>query len=88
LKEFSARVIELVGFHARPTAIAVEESNKYISEVRIRYEKKSANLKSITQVMKMGIPYDAKITISCEGSDEDLAICSLEKVLRKKKVIE
>jgi phosphocarrier protein HPr len=87
LRHFSARVIELVGFHARPTAIAVEESNKYESEIRILYNEKSANLKSISQVMKMGIPYDAKITISCEGSDEDIAICSLENILRKKSVI-
>ena len=44
-------------------------------------------MKSIMGVMSLGIPTQSEITVSCEGDDEDVAIKTIEDVLRAQKVI-
>ena len=38
-------------------------------------------------VMSLGIPTQSDITITCEGEDEEVAIRTIEDVLRAQKVI-
>ena len=38
-------------------------------------------------VMSLGIPTQSEITVSCEGEDEDVAVQTIEDVLRAQKVI-
>ena len=44
-------------------------------------------MKSIMGVMSLGIPTQSDVTISCEGEDEDVAVKTIEEVLRAQKVI-
>lgn len=44
-------------------------------------------MKSIMGVMSLGIPTQSEITVSCEGEDEEVAIQTIEEVLREQKVI-
>ena len=44
-------------------------------------------MKSIMGVMSLGIPTQSDITITCEGEDEEVAIRTIEDVLRAQKVI-
>ena len=85
---FNARVIEPVGFHARPAAVAVSQANRFESRVELRYKEQAADMKSIIQIMKMGIPWDARIEICCCGADEEAAAKAIGQVLREKNVIE
>ena len=64
----SARVTEPVGFHARPAAVAVTQAGRFKCSVELRYKDRTADMKSIIQIMKMGIPWDAQIEICCAGS--------------------
>lgn len=88
MQVFSARVIEPVGFHARPAAVAVSQANQFESRVELCYGERAADMKSIIEIMKMGIPEDARIEIRCCGADEQKAAEAIGQVLQEKKVIE
>ena len=87
MKQISVVVIDPVGLHARPATVAVNAASKFKSEVKITYKGRSVNLKSIMGVMSLGIPTQSDVTISCEGEDEDVAVKTIEEVLRAQKVI-
>ncbi|MEG0563418.1 HPr family phosphocarrier protein [Anaerorhabdus sp.] len=38
-------------------------------------------------VMSLGIPTQSEVVVSCEGEDEEIAIKTIEEVLRAQKVI-
>ena len=84
-KEF--HVIAETGIHARPATLLVQAASKFGSDVNLEYNGKSVNLKSIMGVMSLGIPTQSEITITCEGEDEDVAIQTIEEILKTKKVI-
>ncbi|MEA5026944.1 Phosphocarrier protein HPr [bioreactor metagenome] len=87
MKEISAFVIDPVGLHARPATVAVNAASKFKSDVTVSFKGRSVNMKSIMGVMSLGIPTQSEVTIRCEGEDEDVAIVSIEEVLRTQKVI-
>ena len=87
MKQISVVVIDPVGLHARPATVAVNAARKFKSEVKITYKGRSVNMKSIMGVMSLGIPTQSDVTISCEGEDEDVAVKTIEEVLRAQKVI-
>ena len=87
MKESSVLVVDPVGLHARPATVAVNAASKFKSEVKVAYNGKTVNLKSIMGVMSLGIPTQSEITISCDGEDEEEAIKQIEGILKAQKVI-
>lgn len=87
MKQISVTVIDPVGLHARPATVAVNAASKFKCEVKIAYKGRTVNMKSIMGVMSLGIPTQSEITVSCEGEDEDVAVKTIEDVLRAQKVI-
>lgn len=87
MKQISVTVIDPVGLHARPATVAVNAASKFKCEVKAAYKGRTVNMKSIMGVMSLGIPTQSEITVSCEGEDEDVAVKTIEDVLRAQKVI-
>ena len=87
MKQISVTVIDPVGLHARPATVAVNAASKFKCEVKVAYKGRAVNMKSIMGVMSLGIPTQSEITVSCEGEDEDVAVKTIEDVLRAQKVI-
>ena len=87
MKEISVLVVDPVGLHARPATVAVNAASKFKSEVKVAYNGKTVNVKSIMGVMSLGIPTQSEITISCDGEDEEEAIKQIEDILKAQKVI-
>lgn len=87
MKEISVSVVDPVGLHARPATVAVNAASKFKSEVKVAYNGKTVNMKSIMGVMSLGIPTQSEITISCDGEDEEEAIKQIEDILKAQKVI-
>lgn len=87
MKQITVSVIDPVGLHARPATVAVNAASKFKSEVKVEYKGRTVNMKSIMGVMSLGIPTQSEIVISCEGEDEEVAIQTIEEVLRSQKVI-
>ena len=87
MKQISVTVIDPVGLHARPATVAVNAASKFKCEVKVAYKGRTVNMKSIMGVMSLGIPTQSEITVSCEGEDEDVAVKTIEEVLRAQQVI-
>ena len=87
MKQISVTVIDPVGLHARPATVAVNAASKFKCEVKVAYKGRTVNMKSIMGVMSLGIPTQSEITVSCEGEDEEVAVKTIEDVLRTQKVI-
>ena len=87
MKELKGLVIDPVGLHARPATVAVNAASKFKSDVKVGFNGKTVNMKSIMGVMSLGIPTQSEITISCSGEDEDAAVAAIEEVLRAQKII-
>ncbi len=87
MKQISVTVIDPVGLHARPATVAVNAASKFKSDVKVAYKGRTVNMKSIMGVMSLGIPTQSEITISCSGEDEEVAVQTIEDVLRAQKVI-
>ncbi|MFC4023703.1 phosphocarrier protein HPr [Oceanobacillus longus] len=71
------------GVHARPATLLVNKAGQYNSEVEVSYKGKKVNLKSIMGVMSLGIPKDAEIEVSAEGSDEEEALSGVGEVIKE-----
>ena len=87
MKEIKVVVIDPVGLHARPATVAVNVASRFKSDVKVTYKSKEVNMKSIMGVMSLGIPTQSEITITCDGEDEEVAIQTIEEILKTQKVI-
>lgn len=87
MKEIKLFVVDPVGLHARPATVAVNAASKYKCDVKLGFNGKTVNMKSIMGVMSLGVPTQSEITIACEGEDEDVAIASIESILKEQKVV-
>ena len=87
MKQISVTVVDPVGLHARPATVAVNAASKFKSDVKVSYMGRTVNMKSIVGVMSLGIPTQSVITVPCDGEDEDVAVKTIEDVLRAQKVI-
>lgn len=69
------------GLDARPIALLVQEANQYSSQVYIEVENKKINAKSIMGMMSLNLGNGEELTVVADGSDEEKAICGVEKFL-------
>ena len=76
------------GLHARPATILVNQASKFTSNIKLVYNDKEVNLKSIMGVMSLGVPTKATVTIVAEGDDEEDVVASIAKVIKEQKVAE
>jgi phosphocarrier protein len=74
-------VTEESGIHARPASVLVQHASKFKSDIRLEYDGKTVNLKSIVGVMSLGIEYGHRFTITSSGEDEEEAIAALRGVI-------
>lgn len=87
MKEIKAVVIDPVGLHARPATVAVNAASKFKSDIKVNFNGKGVNMKSIMGVMSLGIPTQSNIVITIEGEDEEDAAKQIEATLKEQKVI-
>jgi len=87
MAKFTATIKDPVGLHARPASVTVAAASKFESEVTISAEGKSGNLKSIMNVMALGIKQGASITIEATGADADDAVKAIKEAMEKNNLI-
>jgi phosphotransferase system HPr (HPr) family protein len=83
MKEAIIEIKNPTGLHARPAAILVETANKFNSNVKIEKDGKSADAKSILQIMSLGINVASRIKIITEGEDEKELLDKLLELFEK-----
>ena len=70
-----------VGLHARPATFFIQKANEYKSSIWVEKEERRVNAKSLLGILSLGIVGGAKIRIIAGGSDEQLAVDGLVKLV-------
>lgn len=83
MKEFTYKITDLQGMHARPAGVLVKEAAKYQSSVTIEKDGKSGDAKRIFAVMGLGVKCGQEITVKVDGPDEAEAAAAMEKFLKE-----
>ncbi len=78
MKEKKIVISDEAGLHARPASKISKKASSYTSDIKMIYEGKEIDLKSILAVMSLAIPQGGEVIIRVEGGDEEE---SLEGVL-------
>ncbi len=73
-----------IGLHARPAALFVQTTNKFLSDIMIKKADKTINAKSIMGVMAIGIAKGETIEIIIDGADEENAIQAIDELINIK----
>lgn len=75
-------VIDKIGFHARTAALFAKQAALFSSNVKIEFNNKSINGKSMLSIMTLGVRSNDTIEIITDGEDEQEAITSLIKMIQ------
>ena len=70
-----------VGLHARPATFFIQKANEYKSSIWVEKEERRVNAKFLHGILSLGIVGGAKIRIIADGSDEQLAVDGLVKLV-------
>jgi len=78
----SALVPEVVGLHARPAALFVQQAAGFSSTIRLTCGERTADGKSILGVLQLGASAGSTVEIHAEGEDAEKAAEALAAFIR------
>lgn len=87
MKSIIVKIVDPIGIHARPASKITNEASKYKSEISFIVDGRTANAKSLINLMALGVKVNNKVQIHAKGFDEDQAIAGIEKVMKETKLI-
>jgi len=76
-----ATIVNSLGLHARPAAQIVRLASTFKSEIQIARDDLSVNGKSILGVMMLAAECGSRILVHADGTDEELAVDALIKLV-------
>lgn len=84
MKEFTYKITDQAGIHARPAGYLVKIAEKYKSDIKICLgEEKCADAKGLFSIMKLGIKCGDEITVKITGEDETQAFEEMSSFLKE-----
>jgi len=84
LIEIEYQIDNELGLHARPAALFVQCTNRFLSDVFIQKGNKKVDGKSIMGVMSLGIGKGENIKIMADGPDEQEVMEAIEKLIKER----
>jgi phosphocarrier protein len=69
------------GIHARPSHAIVDLAVDFDASVRLHFDGRSADSKSILSVMTLGAPFGAVVELHGEGADAELAVNAIADLI-------
>ncbi len=78
---FTHTIKDEVGLHARPAAVFVRTASAFASEITVTRDNRSADAKSLLEVLQLEAGKGVDITVTAEGDDADDALAALKAVL-------
>ncbi|MBE7015525.1 MAG: HPr family phosphocarrier protein [Ruminococcaceae bacterium] len=82
MKEFTYKIKDNLGIHARPAGLLVKAASGFVSDIKVIKEEKTADAKKIFAVMGMGVKKDDTVRVQITGSDEEQAVVVMEGFFR------
>lgn len=71
------------GLHAALAAEIVRLTSKYDAEIRIEYDDKVIDAKSVLGLLSLAIPYGENLQVIANGNQAEAAMNDLQKLLSK-----
>jgi len=78
------KVINRAGIHARPSALLVQTTKNFKSNIYIEKDSYRINAKSIMGIITLGAGYGTELKIITDGEDEEAAVEALVKLFGSK----
>ena len=78
------KVINRAGIHARPSALLVQTTKNFKSNIYIEKDSYRINAKSIMGIITLGAGYGTELKIITDGEDEESAAEALVKLFESK----
>jgi phosphocarrier protein len=72
--EREAEIVNQLGLHARAAAKMVHTASAFQSRVTISRNGEEVDAKSILGIMMMAVAHGSKVTLRCDGNDEEAAM--------------
>lgn len=82
MKEFTYKICDELGIHARPAGLLVKKASEFSSEITIYKNEKSADLKRLFAVMGLSVKKDDTVRVTVSGEDEETAAIEIEGFFR------
>ena len=87
MKSITVTIVDPIGIHARPASRIVTATSKFQSSVAFKIGEKTANAKSLVNLMALGATQGSKVTIEVIGADEDAALAAIDDILTSEKLV-
>jgi phosphotransferase system HPr (HPr) family protein len=81
MPSFTRTIEDEVGLHARPAAMFVRAAGGFASSIKVARDDRSADAKSLLEVLQLEAGKGAVITVSADGPDADEALVALAAIL-------
>ncbi len=78
MKEFTYKICDKLGIHARPAGLLVKKAGEFSSECVMYKNEKSADLKRLFAVMGLSVKEGDTVRVTIDGEDEDKAAVEIE----------
>jgi len=78
------KVINRAGIHARPSALLVQITKNFKSNIFIEKDSYRINAKSIMGIITLGAGYGCELKIITDGEDEEAAAEAIVKLFESK----
>jgi len=82
MKEFTYKICDELGIHARPAGLLVKKAGEFSSDMTMYNGEKSADMKRIFALMSLGVKQGDTVRVTVSGSDEDEACSQIESFLK------
>ncbi len=73
-----------LGLHARPAAVFVQTTHKFVSNIRVQKDGQEVDGKSIMGILTLAAERGSKLTITAEGPDEEALLNRLDELFKQK----
>ena len=77
-------VINRAGIHARPSALLVQTTKNFTSNIYIEKGTDRINAKSIMGIITLGAAYGTELKVITEGEDEEIAADAVVRLFESK----
>jgi len=82
--EKTVKVTNRAGIHARPSALLVQTTKNFTSNIYFQKGSDRINAKSIMGIITLGAAYGTEIRIIADGEDEESAVETIVKLFESK----
>lgn len=79
--EKETEIVNRLGLHARAAAKLVHMAGNYRSRITVEKEGEEVDAKSILGVLLLAAPQGSRVTIRCDGADEQEAMSAVTELI-------